>query len=65
MGIYVFIILQSTWGNLENYMMWRDRMYKLESQNDVKNYQVDICVFDKMSTGNLYDSVILDALHEP
>lgn len=43
MGIYVFIILQSTWGNLENYMMWRDRMYKLESQNDVKNYQVDIC----------------------
>lgn len=54
MGIYVFIILQSTWGNLENYMMWRDRMYKLESQNDVKNYQVDIRVFDEMSTGNRY-----------
>lgn len=37
MGIYVFIIFQSTWGNLENYTIQRDRIYKLESQNNVEN----------------------------
>lgn len=65
MCIYVFIILQSTQGSLENCNIQRDKMYKLEHQNNVKNDQVYNYVFDKINMWNLCDSIILDALHEP
>lgn len=45
-------------------MIQRDRIYKLESLDNMKNYQGNNYVYDIISSGNLYELVILGAVQE-